>query len=185
MHPLRIDTPRLHIRNMQSSDLEGFLFYRSNPEVVQYQSFGIMTHDDADEFIQSQQDRLFGKAGEWVQYTIESRESRKIIGDCAIKLDTVDIRVAEIGITLSQTEQGKGYAKETFNALLDFLFAIPDFHLVEETVDAENFASIKLLESLGFRREGHFVENIFFKGHWGSEYRYAMLRKDWEAIRRV
>jgi ribosomal-protein-alanine N-acetyltransferase len=185
MPQLRIDTPRLKIRNMRSLDLEGFLFYRSNPDVVKYQSFEVMTHERAEEFIQSQQNRPFGKPGEWVQYTIEHRESGEIIGDCALKLDTVDTRIAEIGITLSHNEQGKGYAKEAFQSILDFLFAIPDFHHVEETVDAENLASIKLLENLGFRREGHFVENIFFKGKWGSEYRYAMLRKDWEAARRV
>jgi RimJ/RimL family protein N-acetyltransferase len=30
--------------------------------------------------------------------------------------------------------------------------------------------SINLLESVGFRKEGHFIENIFFKEKWGSEF---------------
>jgi len=39
-----------------------------------------------------------------------------------------------------------------------------------------------MLERLGFRREGHFVENLLFKGQWGSEYYYAMLKREWENL---
>ena len=49
-------------------------------------------------------------------------------------------------------------------------------------VDAENIASINLLKSIGFRQEGHFVENIFFKGKWGSEFQYAMLKREWDKV---
>lgn len=176
---MNINSQRLLIRNLQSRDLDDFIFYRSNPEVTKYQSFELMTFDSANKFIQSQQNKSFGKPGEWVQYAIENKETKKLIGDCAIKLEESDIRIAEVGITISHTEQNKGYAKETLMAILTFLFSIDDFHRVVETVDTENEASIKLLESIGFRKEGHFIENIFFKGKWGSEFQYAMLKKDW------
>lgn len=87
--------------------------------------------------------------------------------------------MAEIGITISHKQQRKGYAKEALIGILNFLFNLEDFHRVTEIVDVENEASIKLLESIGFKKEGHFIENIFFKGKWGSEYQYAMLKKDW------
>jgi RimJ/RimL family protein N-acetyltransferase len=114
-----------------------------------------------------------------VQFGIENKLTAKLIGDCAIKLDRNDSRLGEIGITLSPVEQKKGFGKETVFALLHFLFSRNDFHRVTEIVDAENLASIKLLESMGFRKEGYFVENIFFKGKWGSECQYAMLRNEW------
>ncbi len=176
---MNINSERLLIRNLRSSDLEDFIFYRSNPEVTKYQSFEPMTINSANNFIQSQQNKSFGKPGEWVQYAIENKETKKLIGDCAIKLEETDIRIAEVGITISHTEQKKGYAKETLKSILTFLFSIDDFHRVVEIVDTENEASIKLLESIGFRKEGHFIENIFFKGKWGSEFLYAMLKKDW------
>ena len=49
-----------------------------------------------------------------------------------------------------------------------------------ETVDTENIASIRLLESMNFRKEGHFIENIYIKGKWGSEFQYAILRREWD-----
>ena len=36
-----------------------------------------------------------------------------------------------------------------------------------------------MLERLGLRREGHFVQNVWFKGKWGDEYLYAILRNEW------
>jgi RimJ/RimL family protein N-acetyltransferase len=32
---------------------------------------------------------------------------------------------------------------------------------------------------VGFRQEAHLVENIWFKGQWGSEYLFAMLQREW------
>ncbi|HQR01903.1 MAG TPA: GNAT family protein, partial [Ferruginibacter sp.] len=53
-------------------------------------------------------------------------------------------------------------------------------HRVTEIVDAENLGSIRLMKSTGFRQEGYFTENIFFKGKWGSEFQYAMLKREWD-----
>jgi len=48
-----------------------------------------------------------------------------------------------------------------------------------------NTASGRLLERLGFRREGHFIRNIYFKKDqagepiWCDTYAYGMLREEW------
>ncbi len=184
MEKLNITTNRLILRNLKITDLENFHIYRSNPEICRYQGFDIMNLAEAEKFIEEQKDKLFGKAGEWVQYGIENKSSGKIIGDAAIKLQENNPRIAEIGITISHLEQQKGYAKEIFTGILEFLFDTKNLHRVVETVDAENTASIHLLKSMNFRQEGYFIDNIFFKGKWGSEYQYAMLNREWkETIR--
>ncbi len=181
MEILKINTPRLSIRNLKQTDLNDFYIYRSNPEVTKYQGFDVMTIEQADEFIQEQTDKEFGKPGEWVQYGIESKATGKIVGDCAIKLKKEDPRIAEIGITISHLHQKNGYAKEVLSGILTFLFDSQDIHRVVGIVDTENIASINLLKSIGFKREGHFVENIFFKWKWGSEFQYAMLKREWDS----
>jgi ribosomal-protein-alanine N-acetyltransferase len=181
METLKIETSRLIIRNLKASDVDDFHLYRSNPEITKYQSFEPMTRERTVDFIDSQKEKLFGNPGEWVQYGLENKQTGKIVGDCAVKLDADDPRIAEIGITISHLEQQKGYAKETMLGLLKFLFEEKQIHRVVETVDAENTGSINLLKSVGFRFEAHFVENIFFKGKWGSEFVYAMLKREWDA----
>lgn len=180
MEILNIQTTRLNLRNLKLSDLSDFHNYRSNPEVTKYQSFDVMTIEQAEEFIKDNLTKHFEKAGEWVQYGIENRETNQLIGDCAIKLDIYGKRIAEIGITISHLQQKKGYAKEALNGVLTFLFDTKEIHRVVEIVDVENTASINLLKSTGFKQEGHFIENIFLKGKWGSEFQYAMLKREWE-----
>lgn len=183
MEFLQLATSRLLIRNLKPTDLKAFHYYRSNPEVARYQGFEPMTKEDAASFIKEHKDKKFGKPGDWVQYGLEDKASGQLIGDCALKLQGDDPRIAEIGISIAPDQQQKGYAKETLKALLHFLFEEKELHRVVETVDAENIASIHLLESLHFRKEGYFLENIFFKGKWGSEYQYAMLQREWKALK--
>ncbi|MGN6532968.1 MAG: GNAT family N-acetyltransferase [Ginsengibacter sp.] len=180
LNGLNIKRGRLEIRNLKMDDLTDFHAYRSNPEVTKYQGFDVFSLEDAERFIEENGQKKFGVPGEWMQYGIAEIATHKLIGDCAVRLDKYDPRLGEIGITISPFEQRKGFASETLLAILNFLFSRKGFHRVTETVDAENEASIKLLERTGFRKEGHFVENIFFKGKWGSEYQYAMLRREWE-----
>ena len=180
MEQLEIITQRVIIRHLELTDLSDFHVYRSNPEVTKYQGFDVMTVEQAHTFIKENSEKHYGKAGEWIQYAIENKETGKLIGDCAIKPDQYDTRIVEIGITISHLEQKKGYAKEVLIAILTFLFDTKQIHRVVEIVDAENIASIHLLKSVGFRQEGHFIENIFFKGKWGSEFQYAMLKREWD-----
>ena len=53
-------------------------------------------------------------------------------------------------------------------------------HRLVATVDARKETAAGLLEKLGFRREAHFCKSIFFKGEWGNEYAYALLRSEWK-----
>lgn len=179
MEKLLITTEKLRIRNLEPDDLTDFHGYRSNPEVTRYQGFDVMTLPQAAEFIESQADKLFGQAGEWVQYAVERKEDHRLVGDCAIKLDHYEPRIAEIGLTISPLHQRNGYAREVLKGILGWLFEVKMIHRVVEIVDVRNEASIRLLESVGFRKEGYFLENIFFKGEWGSEYQYALLRREW------
>lgn len=180
METLNIQTTRLNIRHLELSDLSDFHIYRSNSEVTKYQGFDVMTIEQAENFIKDNSTKHFGKPGEWVQYGIENRDTKKLIGDCAIKLDPYDTRIAEIGITISHLEQKRGFAKEVLFGILTFLFNTKDLHRVVTIVDTENIASINLLKSTGFKQEGHFIENVFFKGKWGSEFQYAMLKREWD-----
>ena len=119
-----------------------------------------------------------GTLGEWFQFAIELKETGALVGDSALKVEE-DGRQAEVGFTLSREHQGKGYASEAVSRLLDYVFGQLDLHRVYAITDQENAPSVALLERLGMRREGAFVENAWFKGRWSSEYLYAVLRDEW------
>ena len=110
---------------------------------------------------------------------IERKDGGNLIGDCVFHIVAEDAQQAEIGFTLYRQYQGQGYATEAVTRLVDYLFDELHLHRIRAICDVENLASSKLLERIGMRREAHFVENIWFKGRWGSEYAYGLLRHEW------
>ena len=49
------------------------------------------------------------------------------------------------------------------------------------TTDARNGSAAQLFRRLGFRQEGHFIEHLWFKGEYGSEYLFALLAREWQS----
>jgi RimJ/RimL family protein N-acetyltransferase len=177
----RLETERLILRSFQDSDLNAFVKYRSDPEVARYQGWDAPYGESAAAaFIQEMKERQPGTIGEWYQIAVERQADGEMIGDCAFHILAEDGQQAEIGFTFSRPHQGKGYATEAVTRLLEYLFGELGLRRVRATCDAANLASARLLERIGMRREGYLIENIWFKGAWGSEYAYALLKKEWE-----
>jgi len=120
-----------------------------------------------------------GTPGEWFSFGITLREEPVLIGDCAFKIEEQDKQQAQIGCSLSLQYQKQGFAAEAVKRLLDYLFNEYNLHRIIAICDVDNIPSTRLIEHLGMRREAHFIENIWFKGGWGSEYSYALLRREW------
>jgi aminoglycoside 6'-N-acetyltransferase len=183
---LTIRTARLLLRPFELVDAAAFATYRSDPEVARYQSWNApYPLAAAEEFMALMEKRYRAgpRPGEWNQIAIQIADPRPgetaLIGDCAFQLQADDVRQAAIGFTLARPYQHRGHATESVRALLGELFGGMGLHRVTAVCDAENKPSQRLLERIGMRREAHYVQNIFFKGDWGSEYMYAMLRSEW------
>lgn len=174
-----LETSRLLLRQFRDSDLEAFLAYRNDPEVAKYQGWDVpYPRHAAVEFVHEMV-RAIPAPGQWIQTAIELKSTHEMIGDVAFHIKKDDERQAFIGYSLARPFWGCGYAFEAVSGILGYLFGELHLHRVIAECDVENTASWKLLEKLGFRREAHLIENIFFKGSYGSEYHYAMLRREW------
>jgi RimJ/RimL family protein N-acetyltransferase len=181
--PFPLETSRLLIRSFSDRDLEEFLAYRSDLQVAQYQGWDLPYElNTARAFVDEMKNARPGTPGKWFQAAIEMKISGKLLGDCAFHLMVDDPMQAFIGITLARSSWGNGYGLEACRRLLDYLFGELHLHRVVAECDVENIASFTLLERLGFRREAHLVENIWFKGAWGSEFHYAMLEREWKSL---
>ncbi|MFO7537497.1 MAG: GNAT family N-acetyltransferase [Chloroflexota bacterium] len=183
---LILESKRLILRPFQDADIEAFSAYRSDPDIARYQSWEPpVTLEQATRFVNDMKHARPGVQGEWYQWAVERKAAAGLIGDCAFQIMAPDPRQAEIGFTFAPAYQGQGFAAEAVSRLLDYLFGDLNLHRVVAITDAENRAAARLLERLGLRHEGTFVENIWFKGAWGSEFSYALLHREWAGKHRA
>ena len=91
--------------------------------------------------------------------------------------------VGELGYWMTSSMRGKGIATTAAKMLTDYGFATIGFKRIEGIVDRENTASLKLLESAGYQREGLLRNKISRDdGRQVDMYIYAALPEDWEYL---
>ena len=171
-----VRTERLGLRRFTTADAETFAAYRSMPEVARYQSWdGPVSLAHALELV-TEFEQGDPAAPGWFQYAIEL--DGVLIGDIGLNLHD-NLRQAELGFTLVPAYQGRGYATEAVRGLLDQLFGERNLHRVSAECDARNTASARLLERVGFQREGLRRSNSWFKGEWTDDLLFGLLRTDY------
>jgi RimJ/RimL family protein N-acetyltransferase len=153
-----VASQRLILRRLQRDDLFALCAYRSLPEVARYQSWEFFGLDDAQLLIDSQADREPGVPGTWLQLGIVEAATHCLIGDCGLHFIAKNPCQIEFGITLAPQSQEKGYAAETINRLLPFVFRDLGAHRVFAITDVLNHAAATLFRRLGFRQEAHFID---------------------------
>jgi len=178
---LTLHAERVLLRPFRQADLDTFIAYRSDPNVARYQGWDApYSRSRGLSFIAEMRRTRPGTPGRWYQLAIERQSDQQMIGDCGFCILEKDGQQAEIGFTLARSHHGEGYATEAVTRLLAYLFDELHLHRVVANCDVENVPSARLLERLGMRREAHFIENVWFKRRWGSEYWYALLRREWQ-----
>lgn len=172
-----LESDRLLLRRFRKADLPPFLAYLNDPEVARYQTWESYTEDAAAKVIEEQANVEPGEPGKWFTFAVELKAEALLIGHVALKM--LDQQQAEIGFTFARAYQGKGLAFAATCLVLDYLFSELGLHRVIAIADCENERSVALLKRLGMRQEGHHIQNIWFKGRWGDEYLYAILKDEW------
>jgi aminoglycoside 6'-N-acetyltransferase len=176
-----LETPRLLLRNFCDDDIEPFMAYRNDPQVYRYQGWAVpFDRMAALKFINSMKRAIPGVEDIWFQFALEHKAAHQMIGDVGFLTRSGHYKdQAVLGFTLARPYWGQGFANEAVRAVINFLFAELKLHRIQADCDAENAASSRLLERLGFRREAHHVASYWVGDHWADEYVYAVLGREW------
>ena len=177
----RLRTPRLVLRRFTLADAPALAEYRSVPEVARYQSWDApYPLERAIAFVGWLGEHHPDETGEWYQVAIAEREDPdRLIGDCGFRPRADEPGVVDIGFTLARGAQGRGYAAEAVGEVLRYLFDDRGKHKVCADCDTRNEPSRRLLERLGFVREGTLRESFQDGGAWASEHLYGLLESEW------
>lgn len=89
----------------------------------------------------------------------------------------------EIGYALAPSERGKGYMTEALQIMVDFLFLTRQLARIQAAIIVENDSSRKVVERVGFSREGELRKAIWTRGEWRNMYLYSITREEWRSPR--
>ncbi|HEY2517687.1 MAG TPA: GNAT family protein, partial [Polyangiaceae bacterium] len=173
---------RLALRWITPADEAALYEVFSNPDVMRYWSRTPFTHLGEATELRAAIEKCFAEQSLF-QWGIARREDDRVLGTCTIShLDRSNGR-AELGYALGRAHWGQGLMREALDALLPFAFGELGLRRLEADVDPANTASVKMLERLGFQREGYLRERWAVGGGVQDSLFYGLLRREWEAGR--
>ena len=169
----QIETARLILRNFAETDADDLYEYLSDPAVVAFEPYQPMTREETIE-------NLKWRISTDEMIAVELKQTHHVIGN--IYLGKRECENTEIGYVFNKSIWGQGYATEACMKLMQKCFE-EGTHRIYAMCDPANPNSWKLQERLGFIREAHLSQNVYFwkdasgKPIWKDTYIYAMLER--------
>ena len=110
-------------------------------------------------------------------YLFEKDNPFRVVGTISFReISYADhLSCAKLGYKIDKEYRRRGYAREAIYTGCSALFAEELLHRIEATVLPDNEPSWRLLESIGFEREGLLRKKFRFNGAWRDHYLYAAI----------
>jgi RimJ/RimL family protein N-acetyltransferase len=91
---------------------------------------------------------------------------------------------AEMGYAVHPAMRRQGVGTEIASLALDHAFGELGVHRVQATCDPLNTGSVRILESLGFVREGTIREDVRLAHRWRNSHVFGLLEDEWPGSQR-
>ena len=180
--PMRLVTGRLALREFVESDWVAVLAYQQDARYLRYYPWPGRTPEEARAFVGAFLEWQREQPRRRFQLAITLANGGKLVGNCGLRRKPDNDWEADLGYELDPHHWGRGYATEAAGIMVNFGFRDLALDRISSWCIAENRASARVLERLGFRQEGRLRRNEYFKGRWWDTLLYALLRDEWAAL---
>jgi RimJ/RimL family protein N-acetyltransferase len=168
-----LEGKNVNLRIMEKEDLPLFAEWANKPEVWgEYNPLLQMSRTEAE--------KMFESPHEAKPFIIERKDRTKIGFIIHFYVLHPAGRQLEIGYSLVPSEREKGYCTEAAQLMVDYLFLSKNTMRIQAQTDPRNVASQKVLEKVGFKKEGTLRKSLFMRGEWRDAYVYSILREEWK-----
>lgn len=173
-----LTTERLLLREFSLSDAPAVFDILSRADVNEWlETAPMVTIEEAELRVKGRISLFQDNLG--FRWAITLREEpRRVIGSCGIFSVRRGTQTVETGYELHPAFWGRGFISEALRTMIDFAFSpqvLFPVHRIEALVVPGNTVSVRVLEKLGFVREGVRREFGFWKGCYQDVYLYALL----------
>ena len=178
--PITLTTERLTLRWFTPADADALFSIFADPDVVRYWSSPEWA--DTSHAHQMIEDTIAGyTSGDGVRFAVVLTATGELVGQVNLGHMFHSNRRCEVGYAMASAYWGKGYITEALVAAFDYAFGPLNLNRIEADIDPRNDASEKVLQRLGFKKEGFMPERWIVKGEVSDTTFYGLLKRDWEA----
>ena len=117
---------------------------------------------------------------EWKTFLIERKEGTKVGIIASFYALHPMGNTLEISYAMIPSERGKGYCTEAAQIIVDYLFLTKEAPCIQATAQIKNVASQKVLQRVGFKKEGIMRKRSYILGEWTDMVLFSILREEWK-----
>lgn len=173
-----LEAPRVRLRWLTADDVDGLFAIFSDEQMMRYWSSTPMkSRAEAEELLIRIHRQFADKSG--FQWGVERKEDGALLGTCTLFNIHYGNMRAELGYCLHSAHWGRGYMGEALAALIDHSFHALKLRRLEADVDPDNASSLRILDRMGFRREGILRERWNVGGAIQDSVFLGLLAREW------
>lgn len=173
-----LHTARLRLRPFTDADADPLFALHSSAHVLRYRDSPPWTERArAERFIAVC--RKTADEGTGARVAIDRASDGAFVGWCGLVDWNPVHRSTSLGYVLEEAMWGHGHATEAAHALLRWAFDTLDLNRVQAEADTRNAASARVLEKLGFVREGTLREDCVVNGEVSDSWVFGLIGREW------
>lgn len=168
----------IRLRGIRENDVDRLFQLFSEPEVMRYWSRGPMAaRQEAVDYAQNILDGFVRR--DLLNWIVADAESDAMIGTATLYEINPQHARAGLGYALMPAFWGKGLARESATLAMCYGFLELGLHRIEADTEPNNTRSNRLLESLGFQREGLLRERFRHPDGIQDSLIFGILKTEW------
>ena len=174
--PARVELAERVVEYYKRNDLHLAPWDPPKPEDFRTEAF------QRERLLHAEEDALAGKAMRW--WLCLRNEPQVLVGSIGLTaIARGPFQNAMLGYALDGQLQGRGLMREGLAAIIQFAFSSEmHLHRIQANVRPENIRSLRLLEQLGFEREGFARDYLFIDGAWRDHAMLALRNGEFSGI---
>ena len=126
--------------------------------------------------------RQMAEEGSGARLAMDRASDSSFLGWCSVTRWNPVSRSASLGYCLSDAAWGHGYATEAACAVLRWAFDTLGMNRVQAETDTRNAAVARVLEKLGYVREGTLREDCVVNGEVSDSWVFGLIRREWRPL---
>jgi RimJ/RimL family protein N-acetyltransferase len=164
---------RIKLAPFDHSDKDLFIELSMSAQVMEH-VYNPLTYEEALAAF-AVRSQLWGiESDAWFSLGITEIVSGDKLGNIGIKIVNHEAKIAEVGFIMKVSAQGKGFAGEALSLLKTYAFEELRLNKLSAICAVNNTGSFKLLEKLGFEREGCLRQNTLINNKLVDDYLYGL-----------